>query len=194
MAVTWAGTVNQVRRTAACARRVAPGSGDDEPEQPSAGRIVIDQGARRTLALGLRRLVTGQITNDEFEDRVRPLLRSHDPGVREAFWGAWMLFSDLENYRLKGAARLTRMAKREVARWIVFLDSDLRYEWRVLSGWRALRWVPLDLATLGLSLKIRRRRWRSGGEFAVWPFRRWSEYHAALRQPVFLAGARHGAG
>jgi hypothetical protein len=151
---------------------------------------VIDRAARQQLAEGLRHLVAGQITNDEFEDRFgRPVLRSKDAVVREIFWsGAWMLYSDLEQYRLRGSRALPRSTRREIARWILFLRSDLPYSWPLRSGTSAFAWVPIHLLTLGASAAIRRRRWRRSGESMVWPFRSWGDYRAALRTCGYLAG------
>ena len=57
---------------------------------------MIDRLAHRHLAGGIRHLVAGHITNDEFEDKwFAPTVRSKDPAVREIFAGVWMLYSDL---------------------------------------------------------------------------------------------------
>ena len=85
---------------------------------------MIDCVARRILAEAVRALASGQITNDTFEDRLP--VGSHDPAVHEVFQnGAWYLYGDVDEHRLAGPDKLTRAAKSEVARWILFLETDL---------------------------------------------------------------------
>lgn len=153
--------------------------------------VEIDPPSRRHLAEGLRHLAIGRITNEDFERRyARSALRSKDLGVRHIYEAAWHLYNDLETYRLTGAHRLDRKTRRDVARCILFLRSMRPYEWPAPSRWYDLAWLPVHLATLGLSSRLQRNRWRRSGEFSVWPFRRWTDYRAALRLPVYLQGLR----
>ena len=59
---------------------------------------MIDSEARRHLAIGVRHLAIGRITNDEFEGLyAHDAGRSRDPAVRAVFWqGAWLLYSDFQ--------------------------------------------------------------------------------------------------
>jgi hypothetical protein len=78
--------------------------------------MMVDRESRTKLGELIRHLAAGQITNDEFEDRLLPL-GSADPAVWEVFSsGAWCLYSDLWEYRLTGKYRLPKEARREVAR------------------------------------------------------------------------------
>ena len=98
---------------------------------------MIDRESRTQLSELIRHLVAGRMTNDEFENRLS--LRSADPTVCEVFLsGAWCLYSDLWEYRLTGKYRLPKQARREAARWILFLTTDLEYEWPRLGRWRGL--------------------------------------------------------
>jgi len=154
------------------------------------GSSVIDQSARQRLAEGIRHLASGRITNDEFEERYgRPAAACADPGVRAVFWqGAWLLYSDFTTTRYSGNQRLPRDARRHIARWVMFLRSSLPYEWPLASWWENLAWLPAHVVTLGFSARLRARSWRRGGDYSVWPFRRSSDYRAALRHPVYLRG------
>jgi hypothetical protein len=156
---------------------------------------MINQQDRERLAEGLRHLANGRITNDEFEDQYgRSAAGSRDGGVRAVFWqGAWLLYSDFEERRFAGPRRLPRDSRRHIARWIMFLRSSRPYEWPLQRWWAKLAWLPVDLATLGFSARIRARRWRASGEYSVWPFRRWADYRAALRIPPYLRGRRNQA-
>ena len=100
------------------------------------------------------------------------------------------LYSDFETYRLTDAHRLDRKTRREVARCILFLRSMRPDEWPAPSCWYELAWLRVHLVTLGMSSRMQRNRWRRGGEFSVWPFRRWTDYRAALRLPVYLQRVR----
>ena len=90
------------------------------------GEPVIDREGRRKAATLLRSLASGRITNAKFADRW-PV--SPDSAVEEVYWAAWKLFSDLREYRLAGPDRLTKAERRVVARWVVFLRTDLPYSW-----------------------------------------------------------------
>ncbi len=66
---------------------------------------MIDTHARSQLAEAIRALVSGAISNDEFEARVPS--SGDDPAIAEVFGqGAWMLYSDLHTHRLSGTYRL----------------------------------------------------------------------------------------
>jgi hypothetical protein len=82
--------------------------------------IQIDTKARRKLAEALRHLVSGVITNDEFEDR---LARSQDEAVVAVYEQAWTLYDDLHEHRLTDKWRISDDAKQVIARWILFLYS-----------------------------------------------------------------------
>jgi len=88
---------------------------------------MIDRNARNKLAELIRSLVTGRITNDELEDA---LPASTDDAVWEVFHnGAWCLYSDLKEYKLRGKDALLPEDKSVVARWVLFLKSDYEYKW-----------------------------------------------------------------
>jgi hypothetical protein len=150
---------------------------------------MIDRPARSRLAELIRGLVAGRITNDDF-DESGPR-GSHDSAVDAVFFdGAWGLYDDLHEHRLKGRWRLSDGSRYQVARWILFLEGDLEYEWPTFGGWRRLGLIVSNLVTLGLA-RIGWRRWYGRhGDLAVWPFIRKADYEAALGKRPYLAGAR----
>lgn len=152
----------------------------------------VDRAARNQLSQGIRWLAAGTIDTGDFEDRFgHSAARARDPGVRAIFWqGAWVLYSDFERTPLRGMRRLSRDTRRAIARWIIFLDSDLPYEWPLNTWWHRLLHLPLNLLTLGSAGRWRFRRWSRSGEVAVWPFLRWSDYRACLRRPRRLGSPR----
>jgi len=148
---------------------------------------MIDRPTRDRLAEGLRQFAAGRSWSEDFEQHcVLPGMKSHDPAAREIAWAAWSLYDDFSDTRLVGRYRLSRESRRAIARWIMFLRSEMTYEWRSYPRWRALTLLPLDLLTLGTTARIRNRKWRQTGELFVWPYRRWSDYREALRRPVYL--------
>lgn len=150
---------------------------------------MIDRAARNRLAEGIRHLAAGIITNVEFENAV--LASSPDPAVHAVFLGGpWFLYHDLMRYRLTGAHRLRPGVRRDAARWVLFLKSDLPYEWplerRGMIG--TLLRVVLNILTIGFVARTARRRFTQSGDLDVWPFLRQSDYEVALHKPLYLAG------
>jgi len=88
---------------------------------------MIDPTSRTEAALLLRRLASGRITNDDFDERYPR--RSPDPGVVAVGEVAWTLYSDLRTYRLVGSKALSSADRRLVARCVLFLHSGLPYSW-----------------------------------------------------------------
>jgi hypothetical protein len=150
---------------------------------------MVDRNARNEVVLLLRQLVTGRITNDEFEDR-QPL-GSSDLAVAEVFLrGASGFYSDLDEYRLAGRHRLSRSERREMARLILFLKSDLEYEWPDPKLWQELLWMAAGLLTLGLAGRLYWRWMGAHGEVGVWPFLRQEDLERAVRNPCYFAGTQ----
>ena len=148
---------------------------------------MIDREARDILAESFRHLVAGQISNDQFEDRLR---RSRDPGVNEVYFcGAWPLYDDLHEHKLTGKWAIKPEHKPIAARYLLFLKTNLEYEWPRRTGTRQLLAGLLSLLTLGLFGRVfnRIRDKRSGGDQHVWPFFRQGDYEMALRQHPYLS-------
>jgi hypothetical protein len=149
---------------------------------------MIDRDARNRLAEGIRHLAAGVVTNDEFENRV--LSRSSDPAIEAVFLGGpWFLYHDLMRYRLRGAYRLSPAVRREAARWIIFLKSDLPYEWPIQRRniLQSLAWIALCLLPLGYCARVAERQFARHGDISVWPFIRHSDFEASLGMPTYLA-------
>lgn len=89
----------------------------------------VDVDARKELAEALRHLVTGQITNDDFDDRYADFEHSSDPAIRSIAQFGWSLYSDTHKYRLRGSLAPSNETKSVAARAILFLQTRLEYEW-----------------------------------------------------------------
>lgn len=134
----------------------------------------------------MRALAAGLITNSEFENSRLPFSKK-DAAIREVFSkGAWMLYSDLHEYQLATNNKLDTAAKTEIARWILFLKTELPYEWPVNSGLQSIGMLLANLLTLGFAQRFFVRRYCAHGDIGVWPFIRKSDYEAALKNPPYL--------
>lgn len=106
----------------------------------------VDRSTRRPrerFAESLRHFFSGQLTQDEFVDRASDFLR--DPAANSMFDQFADGFIDdtaLRPRRLRGRSAPCRAAKRLAARVMLFLYTDLPYEWR-----QAPRAVPAPEGT-----------------------------------------------
>jgi hypothetical protein len=82
--------------------------------------------SRDRLALALRRYVSCRISNDELHEIP---VDARDRGALAVKHAAWMLYSDLKNHFNVGKYELSPQGRREVARLIVFLHSDIEYQY-----------------------------------------------------------------
>jgi hypothetical protein len=125
---------------------------------------MVDRLARDDLRLHVRRLVTGRMTNDEFDDVVyAPYCDHEDRAVQEITYFGWSLYGDLQTYRLKGRHAVDRDNRRAAARCILFLRSGLEYEWPsfpgggvagALAGCTIGLGLPLGIALMLISLAL----------------------------------------
>ena len=147
---------------------------------------MIDAHARSKLAELSRSLVTGLITNYQFDDRIPT---SSDPAIHEIYNKAfWLMYCDLRQYRLKGRDRLSPQVREVAARCILFLKSGLPYSWPVLSRPAAVLLTIANLLTLGIAGRIYSHRATHGRDISYWPFLSSEQYSAALRSPTYLSG------
>ena len=151
---------------------------------------MIDREARDKLALRLRRLAAGRLYIDEFDDHYYPPFPFTDRGVDAVARSAWGQYSDYWNHRLRGRDALSNVRLKDVARWILFLQSDYEYEWSPFPKSGALGWL-VAILTLG-RLDTRRwhgwPEWQALGDFDVWPFFRRSDCNQASERPRLLTG------
>src|SRR5262245_1910620 len=127
---------------------------------------MIDREARRQVSELLRHLVSGQITNDEFEDRLPK--GSRDRAVTQISSQAWFLYSDLWEHRLVGTQRLNAEARTNVARTVLFLQSDREFEWPEWPIGSRLLSALFRLLTLGMFSRGASARYEQAGDIRVW--------------------------
>lgn len=151
---------------------------------------MIDRQARDKLAELLRHLVSGQISNDQFEASIP--ISTNDDGCKAILEQAWHLYSDLHEHKLTGHHAVTRKDKRQIARFIVFLHSDYEYKWpsHPCTG---LSRLLATIISLGKIPEYSDRKWQASGDFEVWPFMKRQEYEKAVREPKLLRGSNSAA-
>ena len=144
-----------------------------------------DRKARSQLAACLRQLASGRISNDEFDERAP--FSNADRAIDAIRWQAWHLYSDLREHKLTGRDRLSKDTRRDVSRCIVFLHSELDYQWPAIPLDGPLG-LLLNLASFGRAGRIATASWSRSGDIDVWPFLNRSQFEIARRQPWLLAG------
>ena len=93
---------------------------------------MIDTDTRRQLSADIRRLATGRMTNDEFDDvYYERYENSDDRAVREIASHCYCLYSSdtLIPMRLRGRHALDAESRTAIARCVLFLRSGLPCEW-----------------------------------------------------------------
>ena len=178
-------------------------------------QTMVDNDRRKKLELHLRHLSTGQISNDEFEERITKDVtfgwlpenyyrskesKTDDPVVRPILEFSWCLYNDTYNHKLTGKHKLSDEQTKEIARFILFLHSDLEYEWTYVDLKNpVIRFSFTDIlksiTTLGQhyrDLNLEREEefelMKKTGDFELWPFKTRTEYEEQLKRQLFLNG------
>jgi hypothetical protein len=149
---------------------------------------VIDKQARAKLSESLRHLVSGQITNVEFENNIPR--KSKDRAVNVIRRQAWLLYDGMKEYKLKGKYAVASKDKGEIARWLLFLKTNYEYEW---PAHPTETWWGMLLSLLSISLIPRlfwNRKWMNSGNYPIWPYIRKADLTRARRTPRLLSGSR----
>lgn len=147
---------------------------------------MIDKEARKKTAELIRHLVSGQISNYQFEDTIPA---SSDLAISEVFQhGAWMLYSDFPEYKLIKKNRIPDNNRPEIAKWILFLQTDEEYKWPKYPPFHPFLYLVANLLTFGFVSKQSFKKWKTAGDFDVWPFISREDYKKANSNPTYLSG------
>lgn len=179
---------------------------------------MIDIERRKKLAFHLRHLSVGLISNDEFEESIiddvsngwlpEQYYRSktaknkdEDSIIRPMLELCWGLYDDTRNHKLVNSDALPAEATKVIACCILFLYSDIEYEWPYFNTKSSLLQFSfadliLSILTLGHHYRDKREEhiisyyeWQKLGDYEFWPFFRESDYKAQLSKRPFLAGS-----
>lgn len=139
---------------------------------------MVDRHARDIAAEALREFMEGLISNDEYEQRFPR--NKDDPALWAVHEQIWLSYSDLKEHTLTGKHALTDEARAVFQRCILFLRSDLEFQWPPpkIRLWYGI----LRLLGFGWLLKRREAQEMSVGEVDAWPFLRKAQYEEASRQ------------
>ena len=145
---------------------------------------MIDRTSRDKLAEALRQYVSGRITNDTLDDIE---VDKRDHGAVAVKQTAWYLYDDLHEHKAVGNFYIDKKDRKEIARWIVFLQSDEEYIWPKMS---ILDFI-LSMLTFGLYRKVLQKRWEKSGDLSSWPFGSKDDLSKSAALPKLLAGKAH---
>lgn len=176
-------------------------------------KLMVDTERRKKLALHLRHLSIGLITNDEFEGMIMEDVTNgwlpeqyhrakeaklDDPIIRPMLELCWCLYSDLKEHKLSGRDKLTDEQLKYIARFILFLHSDCEYEWTYIDPTNPLlrlsfKELLLSALTLGQYYRDKKKEREQEfiimqhlGDYDYWPFLRREQ----LKKQPFLSGQR----
>jgi hypothetical protein len=141
---------------------------------------MVDCRKRDVLAEKLRHLLSGRIDNLIFDDLDDgKFFDSDDGALWEVFHSIWYCYDDFRSHSL----RLTEGQRLDFIRCILFLHSDLEFEWSVRreSFWRS-----------PFSLSESKAQPAANGDMSVFPFYRRSDYELALKKPRLLSSSVSG--
>lgn len=152
---------------------------------------MIDREARMEAARAVRRFLDCVTNNEEYlsEYPSPPSFgrRGKDPAIRAIYEFTWNWCDDFDTHRLEGEHRLDEEARGIGWRCVLFLESDIEYEWRKVNFmWTGIH--ILDILRLGrrhkpatLDEKLAAHLAQPEGDASVWPFFRNSDYRAVLK-------------
>jgi len=180
---------------------------------------MIDKERRKKLAYHLRQLSVGQITNGGFENGImkdvtdgwRPeqyyrakTAKYDDAAIVPMLETCWSLYDDTRQHKLVGRDKLHDESLKTIARCILFLRSDLEYEWPhfymlnpifKFSILKTFILLAINILTLGRWMRQYRKKevaafeeFKKLGDFEYWPFFRKIDYEMQLSRQPFLNG------
>ncbi|MGB2899571.1 MAG: hypothetical protein WBB89_09920 [Candidatus Acidiferrum sp.] len=139
---------------------------------------MVDRYARDLAAQTLREFIDGSISNREYERRCPK--SKDDPALWSIYANIWFCYSDTSEHTLTGKHALTDEGRAIVGRCLLFLKSDLEFQW---PATKLRLWYPL-LRLIGLGRIVNRRveKEMSVGDVDVWPFLKKAHYDQMSHQ------------
>lgn len=174
---------------------------------------MVDIERRRKLALHLRHLSIGVISNDDFEESLMNDVTNgwlpeqyykseeakfDDKIVQPMLELCWGLYDDNRNHKLRGSDKLPEQSLKIIARCVLFLHADKEYEWPYFDTKSPL--VKFSLGEVILTIlffghyyrDIRKQQekafeeFQKLGDFEIWPFINQNDYDEQLKHQPFL--------
>jgi hypothetical protein len=179
---------------------------------------MVDIERRKKLSTHLRHLSTGQISNDEFENGIMDDVsygwlpeqyyraeesKNDDSVIRPILEMSWGLYDDTRNHKLNGRDALSEYAIKEIARYILFLQSSQEYDWTYVDMTNPIirfsfKDIMKSIITLGQhyrDLKLTRdeeyEKMKKDGDFEYWPFKTKYDLENELNKQPYLKGNKN---
>jgi hypothetical protein len=124
----------------------------------------------------VRDFMGGSISNREYERRY-PRTKG-DPALRAIYIALWFGYSDTSEHTMTGKHALNDEGRALVERCVLFLRTDLEFQWPVPSS-LCLWYSFLRLVGLGWIVRRLAAQDMSMGDADVWPFLRKTDYEEA---------------
>jgi len=151
---------------------------------------MIDRQARTEALTALKRFLSCETTNDEYEceypyPRAWGKKASSDPAIKAIHGMSWNWFDDFNSHKLEREYELDSEVQAIADRCCQFLSSDCEYEWKE-TNFMKTGFTRSVLTTLGLTRtvpqieeQIAHHLDQPEGDASVWPFFRNEDYVAA---------------
>ena len=147
---------------------------------------MIDRENRQKVIEHARHYVSGLIENDELDELMFNEIKTEDIGLKKVMEQLWHCYDDLTTHKNEGKYKLSKSTRKDIARYILFLQSDTEYQWpRHLLKQPFLRLLSYAV-TLGILPYIVDRKFRSSGPIEIWPFFTEYEYKQCLENPKYF--------
>ncbi len=181
---------------------------------------MIDKDRRKKLAFHLRHLSVGLISNDDFENNLMDDVTNgwlpeqyhraneakfDDKIIEPMLMLCWGLYDDTRNHKLIGSDKLSEESLKIIARCILFLQTNLEYEWpyfdtRSPLAKFSLSELVLCILTLGQYYREKRNELEEAymefqklGNYDIWPFFKETDFADTLQMRPFLTGNKANA-
>lgn len=174
---------------------------------------MVDNERRQKLALHLRHLTVGLISNDEFESNLIEEVTNgwlpeqyyrakeakfDDKIIQPMLELCWGLYDDTRNHKLLRTDKLPEEALKIIARCILFLRSEQEYQWPYFDQNNPL--LKFSLGEIIITIlsfgqyyrdirkeqKIAFEEFKKLGNFDLWPFINKEDYELELKSQPFL--------
>ena len=89
---------------------------------------MIDRIATNAMAEATRHYLAGLSTNFRFDDTLHEI-ESADPAIKAIRAQLWLIYDDLREHRATTDWQLSARQREIVVRTILFLKSDIEYQW-----------------------------------------------------------------
>lgn len=146
--------------------------------QRSQGGRLVDREARHGAAQALGGLLTGLLTNDEFEAAYPDVTETADRAIAAIHSMTWNSFSDTQVHKLVGKYEPHAAMRSRLERCVRFLQSDEEYRWACSDFSRGGHVSALvNAVSLGLirwflnrEARLAGQEMRAAAESPAWPF------------------------